>query len=502
MKEDTKTSQKRRIRPSEFTVRISDVNRWGISTLEAFLCAVVFISCILLHFVPVYYRLGLPIEVGLSLISFATPISGLLFLSAAQVIPDAPGCPLPIAQMALAGFFLWQLATGKAMDMFRTGRPLWMAVMPVFVWGAGLALMRGNYNFGALLLFAILTGCAVASLVYQSGNRLVTCLMMFLAGQALAMCLFWIVKMHLGTPVQAFNTELYGDSTIDGTRIGTARGNSIMLGVPMALLCVGAIAWFISQPKQNWLAGMIALAWLVAVVPPLIGSGSRGAIVSVGGGVVFLLIVGVLSGRSFASTPLALAGILVVLIFGWHRLGLDEPWQEMSQRQEQQQTEEGVLYAGRTLEWTAAWKGILNSPIIGGGHIEKLSYLDNDFMWASHSTYLDAGLIGGFPGMALFCWLVLKPIMELWRRRSEPAIVWLLAVYAVSIISIGSTSAMQSKHFWMLWGMAAVCFIPTGTRVKTRGKRAVRRMESRGQMPRDESQISDARDQRSVGSGL
>ena len=82
------------------------MNRLGISKREAGLCAVVVIGCILLHFVPVYTRLGLPIEVGLSLISFATPVSGLLFLSAAQVIPDAPGSPLPSAQMALAGFFL------------------------------------------------------------------------------------------------------------------------------------------------------------------------------------------------------------------------------------------------------------------------------------------------------------------------------------------------------------------------------------------------------------
>ena len=64
----------------------------------------------------------------------------------------------------------------------------------------------------------------------------------------------------------------------------------------------------------------------------------------------------------------------------------------------------------------------------------------------SHSAYLDAGLAGGFPGMALFGWLVLTPILKLWRRKFEPPIGWLLAVYVVSIISIGGTSAMQLKH--------------------------------------------------------
>src|ERR1017187_2548576 len=171
MKKDITSSQKRRIKPGGFTGEESALNRWGISALEACLCAVVFIGCILVHFVPIYTRLGLPVEVGLSLISFATPVSGMLYLSAAQVTPAPPGFPLSSAEMALTGFFLWQVATGKILDVFRLGRPLWMAVAPFFVWTAGLSLVRGNYNFVALLLFAILTGCAAAALVGQSGNR-------------------------------------------------------------------------------------------------------------------------------------------------------------------------------------------------------------------------------------------------------------------------------------------------------------------------------------------
>jgi len=465
--------------------------------LEVGLCAVVFIGCILLHFVPVYTRLGLPIEVGLSLISFATPVSGLLFLSAAQVIPDVPGSPLPVAQMALAGFFLWQLAKGKSMDLFRMGQPLWLAVAPFFVWDAGWALVRGDYRFGLLLLFAILTGCAVATLVRKSGNRFVTCLVMILAGQALAMCLFWMVKLHFGTPVQAFRTDLYGDSTLPGMRMGTARGNANMLGVPMALVCIGVIGWFISRPKQNWLNGMMALLGLAAVVPPLIGSGSRGAIMSVAAGLAFLVGVRVLAGgRSYVNVLLALAGIVVVLSFGWHRLGLDEHWQEMKNRQNDQQENTGsALAAGRTLEWTAAMNGILNSPIIGGGSVQKLSYFDDPSMWESHSTYLDAGLTGGFPGMILFGWLVLTPILKLWRRKQVPAIGWLLAVYAVSVISIGSTSAMQVKYFWMLWGMAAVCFTPSGARIKTRRHRAAGKVQRRGQRTEGGAQMPEIKGQ-------
>lgn len=439
----------------------------SISFLEGCLCAVVVIGCILLHFVPIYAHLGLPIEVGLSLVSFATPISGMLYLSAAQVIPDAPGFPMSSAEMAWAGFFLWLVAKGKMMDVFETGRSLLIAIAPFFIWGAGLSLVRGDYRFGLLLLFSILTGCAVAALVRQSGNRLITCLVVFLAGQAMAMCLFWIIKLHFGTPVQAFDTTLYGDSTLSGMRIGTARGNANMLGPPMALACIGVFGWFISSPKLDGRGMAIAVACLLAVVPPLIGSGSRGAILSVGAGAVFLLGIQLLSGgKSIVNSLLAVAGIAVVLIFGWHRLGLDEHWHEMRDRQLAQQSETGSsLVAGRTLEWTAAWKGILDSPIIGGGEVKKLSFLDDPSMWMSHSTYLDAGLSAGLPGMALFGWFVLTPILKLWRLKQVTIIGWLLTVYVVSIISIGSTSAMQMKHFWMLWGMAAVCF-PYSPRTK------------------------------------
>lgn len=464
---------------------------FGIKPLEWFLCAIILAGCVTLHLTRFYYPLALPIEVGLSLISFATPISGMLYLSAAQVIPDALGSPLPSAQMALLGFFLWQLARGKVEAVFSSGRRLLITVAPFFVWNAGWAFLRGDRGWLAMVLvFAILTGCAAAALVQQSGRRLEACLAAFLAGQALAMCLFWILKLKLGEPVEAFDTEIYSSSLVEGARIGTARGNANVLGPPMALVLTGVIAFFFTRPLQftrkGWIPGMAGLIGIAAVLPPLIGSGSRGALVSVVCGLLFLLFAGGISPKMLSSLPVVAVGVLLIFGVGWNKLGLNESWEEMGRRQEMQEEAlgsgaGGKLVAGRSLEWTAALRGILDSPIIGGGYVEKLSYFGNEEFWLSHSTYLDAGLVGGLPGMVLFCWFVFKPILELWRRCRETKIGWLLAVYAVSIISIGSTSAMQMKAFWILWGMAAVCFLPAVARLKTRGHRAARRVERRGQ---------------------
>jgi O-antigen ligase len=285
------------------------------------------------------------------------------------------------------------------------------------------------------------------------------------------MCLFWIMKLHLGMPTQAFDVEIYGDSTLEGVRVGTARGNANMLGPSVVLAAIVVIGWFFSRSKQDWKCYLIVLVCLAAVVPPLIGSGCRGAMVSLVWGIVFLLVYGVLVARTMSSLPLVLAVVAssVILIFSWHSLGLDDSWQEIQNRQENESADTGAtLTAGRTLEWTAAWNAILASPIIGGGHVKTLSYQDQEDLWASHSTYLDAGLGGGFPGMLLFGWFAIKPLFELWRRKNEPVIVWFLAVYLVSVISIGSTSSMQLKHFWILWGMASTCFIPAVMTFKAR----------------------------------
>ena len=154
--------------------------------LEGWLCALIIAGCVVLHFQNLYNAFGLPIEAALSLVSFATPVSGMLFLSAAQVLPDAPGSPVSVSEMALVGFFLGQLLRGKVMDVFTAGRPLWLAALPFYLWYSGLNFLRQDYRAWLLVLFAILTGCVAAALVRQSGNRLPACLVAFAAGQGLA----------------------------------------------------------------------------------------------------------------------------------------------------------------------------------------------------------------------------------------------------------------------------------------------------------------------------
>jgi len=147
-----------------------------------------------------------------------------------------------------------------------------------------------------------------------------------------------------------------------------------------------------------------------------------------------------------------------MLVVGWQRFGMDEHLNEMISRQEMQAegAEHGALVAGREQEWEAAAMGVLDSPLIGGGHVVKKSYTGTEEYWASHSTYLDVGLAGGIPGMILFLWFCARPIIHLWKLRNVSVMLWLLSLYVVILSVNGTGSALRMKHFWILWGMISI----------------------------------------------
>jgi O-antigen ligase len=471
----------------------------GFEPLEARLCIAILVACAALHFPVIYHPLGLAIHIALSLFSFTTPVSGMLYLSASQVIPDPPVVPLSSSQIAICGFLI-RCLYARSPALLDSSYLLLRVIAPFFLWNVVMTMCHGQGLTPTLLLtYSILTACVAVILVRQSGNRLGTCLIAFLAGQMLAAVVFWIVKLGLGEPVQAFNVEMYGDST-SGGRIGTARGNAGMLGMPMALCVIGAVAVWLSWPvqrrRQKVMLGALVMIWLGAVVPPLIGSGARGAIVSLLACLILFFMGGVMMQKALSRWPLMVVGVAVILCLGWQRLGLREHWEEMSQRQKGQQSETGTLVGGRELEWKAAWKGVLDSPIFGGGQVEILSFSGIEERWRPHSTYLDAGLTGGFPAMAMFIWLVLKPLPALWKRREVAAVACLLVVYIGSLIQNSYTSAMQIKQFWMLWGMA-FCFFPLSHGLKPAGimRRAKWREGDKVQKPEGRCQKSEARGQ-------
>jgi O-antigen ligase len=454
-----------------------------LKPLEWTLCCIVLVSCVALHFQVVYNRLGLPLEAGLSLLSFATPISGMLYLSASQVLPDPPMGPFTCSQLAVLGFLVWQVRGGS--KGWTRGASLFVeSVAPFFLWILAVDFLNGrSLHIIALLSYAVLTGWAGAVLTWQSQKRIMNCLLAFLAGQLLAATVFWIVKLGLGVPVQAFNIEAYGDSTAEGAiRFGTARGNAGILGTTMAIVTMGAMALWIGNKSDKYhssrLLSAISGVWFALAVAALFGAGSRGPMLALSAGIALFIFAGLTMRELSLSAIITVVLAGAVLTLAWHWLRLEENWTAMMERQTEQVADRGVFVAGRVLEWTAGWGGILNSPIFGGGHVELLSFEGAEEYWVSHSTYLDVGLEGGIPAMVLFVWFTMKPLVMLWDRRREFAVGVLLAIYTVVILCNGQGSCIQSKHFWILWGLAAVCFstaFPGSQRERLKQSRTVRR---------------------------
>jgi hypothetical protein len=103
----------------------------NLTRTELFLCGLALMGCLALNYQPIYDRLGNYIIVLLSLVSYATPASGMFFLAAAQMIPDPPSLPLSSSEIAVLGFFLHTFLTNRWSHL-HAAVPLIRAVAPFF----------------------------------------------------------------------------------------------------------------------------------------------------------------------------------------------------------------------------------------------------------------------------------------------------------------------------------------------------------------------------------
>jgi O-antigen ligase len=438
------------------------VKHKSASALEAFACMAMTVCLFVMHRSGIYEAVALPLQIVLSLCSFSNPITGIFYLSAAQVIPDPPGIALSSSQLAIAGFFLWHVLKFDFKDVRATSLFLSMAA-PFVIWCAACSFLPGGWGLRTVLvlIYCMLTGYAAIILCRRSGNRVIHCVIAFLTAQALASSMYWMIYLNLGTPVEIFDWELYGSSLREGARMGTSRGNANTLGVPMALALSGVVLVVLGGVARirnhgiYWICGGAILFLLC--FPALIAAGTRGAMVSLAVGVSLAFV----NRRIFMLHPLLTFGVVAAVLFlgalCWKRFGLGRSWEEIERRVEYYQTTQASSFlAGRDVVWQEAFAAVLKSPIIGGGKPEIVSYAGREEMWASHSTYLDAGLIGGIPALLFFMGFIIYPVYFCWKHRHIRAVWMFLTSYAVAASTLTSLSGIQYKYIWMLWALFSV----------------------------------------------
>lgn len=459
----------------------------GMTATEKFICVTVLVCSAALNYQPVYNSFGNYIVVALSLVSFLTPISGMFFLAASQMLPDPAGLPFSSSQMAVLGFAVHTVLANKWRHLV-AAIPFIMAIAPFAIWVVMLLVFQGGMRQIMLLIYAVVTAVAAASLVSQSGGRTTLCLGLFAAGFALCGVTFWGIKFGISGMVQAFDTAVYGETTSESLRVGSARGNAGMLGPPMAISLIGlfgvALALMQNLKKPFFSSCILLVASLAFGLPPLIGSGVRAGLIALAAGfLVWFLCGGFFFNRNPAAAWAMWAGIglsVLVVAAAWYSLGLDRYWEGTAERQAAQGGYNNPL-SGRTLEWKAGWESVLSSPIIGTGGkpVVRYSYGEHPELWASHNTYLDAGMLGGLPALLCYLYFLSVPLGCLWSRRADGSCLALLATYVSACVAIAGNSALQMKHVWILWPLAMSAavrhgapVVPRTVRTKRRGYRA------------------------------
>ena len=430
---------------------------------EIIACIAMAVVLFAMHRSGLYETFALPLQILLSLVSFANPITGIFYLSAAQVIPDPPGIGLSSSQMAVVGFFLWHMLKFDFEDVTASRFFFWGAA-PFLIWCTVCSLLPGGWGLRTVLIlfYCMLTGYAAIILCRWSGNRVIHCIIAYLSAQTLAASLYWMVHLKLGTPVEIFRWELYGSSLIEGARMGTSRGNANTLGVPMALALSGVLLimfkGIVKMKKTGvfWICGG-AFFLLFACFPALIASGTRSAMISLAFGVALAFFNRRISMRNPLLSVAAVASALCVGAYCWFKFDLKKNWEEIGARAEYYQVTHGSgLLSGRDVVWQEAFDAVLNSPIIGGGKAEIKSYAGQEEMWASHSTYLDAGLLGGVPALVFFAGFVMVPFYVAWKHRHYEYVWLFLSCYTIAALTLTSLSGMQYKYLWVLWALFSV----------------------------------------------
>ena len=173
---------------------------------------------------------------------------------------------------------------------------------------------------------------------------------------------------------------------------------------------------------RRWPLSVYALLLLVLLAAVVL-TGSRSALVAVGYGMLVLL-----GAHYLRSRRMLVVGLLLIAVFllgvigiGW----LDPEWREW------------IFPRGdsfRLLIWSETLIRIADSPIFGLGILSADDItVDAVTFHHSHNLYLSVLAQGGLVALALFGWMLIRVIRELFRSFEEPDAKFALAVLGLAL---------------------------------------------------------------------
>lgn len=239
---------------------------------------------------------------------------------------------------------------------------------------------------------------------------------------------------------------------------GTLIGDNNQLAVGLAMMV--PLSYYLTRTSADKRARMLAMGISALSIVAIIGTHSRGGLISLG-----VLVLGlILRSKSKLLNLL----IFIIAIGGALPLMPDSWFQRMDTISN---AEQDGSFNGRVEAWNVAYKLSLENPILGvGAHNQYFpiynAHLGTPIMRATHNAYLE--ILAGHGFLAFGAFLGMMAITLLWCSRikkltkNKNGFLWandLAGMLQLSMLVYGVGVMALSMEFWFgLWlNMALVC---------------------------------------------
>ncbi len=443
------------------------ISRWN--KRDKWSVGVVLLGLIALHFTPILSSAGVPIAVLITTVAVFNPSAALLYIAGSQIAPDPPNAPFTLAQLFVLLWVLTLPFNGCRHHLKAIGKGFHYAIW-FLLWWFFIRYLNGTLQIS--WVYAFITGAIVFT--YADRERdLIRLVWMLVLGTGLAAIGYWGTTLSLPVEGKVYEHILRG-----GLRMGSGRGDVNTTAQNLGFFLYSGLAVLISRAaiasfKQRRELFFKAGALIVATVPALISTGSRGGIgYLVLGGIAtcyYILTIKKLIRTSSKVLYLLVASFMLAAI-SWTFI-LETSLGKMltatlEYNQEQAfKNKSSALIAGRSEIWTRYFDMIATHPVTGVSKGEFVNmgeygsgYLGVDDLsgGTGHNVFLDMAAGAGIPGVLLFMFLFSMPIIDLLMRKDKIYAMPFIIAHVMVFLVFNNLSVGNWKTYWALFAITVI----------------------------------------------
>lgn len=409
----------------------------------------------------------IPLLALMALTAFASPVSGMFFIAAAQYLPIADEAAFNPAQVGVMAWMIISLIRFHKLRFPAIRSLLWL--VPWFAWSMIVTLDVSLLKPLGGPMKAVIYAIIACSLIGQSKGRYLKCMWGLSLGAIFVTIAYWAYTVGLPVTLSEWGGERAGLA-----RLGGVRADSVMVWPPILIGMGGMVGILLATWSRHARTPLpsgpkwIAIISILVSIPPLFATMTHGAYA----GLACMIIVSLcLAGHAWRCGDFGERGrkTLIGMITGFiliATVAMQFDLFGMSSRTQmlgkyyQEVSEKRGLTASRGDVWEVAIRTISKHPVFGviaSGEKEEipLEYAATG-EYLSHNVFLDVGRNAGIPGMILCMVFLLMPVYILLRNGSLIIYAPFLLSFVAVVIFWMTLSFPWYKTSWAVWMMLAV----------------------------------------------